>query len=183
MDFELNEEQRLLQQTIREFAWTRIQPGAAERDEAARFPRELIPEMAKLGLFGVMVPENYGGAGLDTLSLVIIIEEVARVDGSLALIVASHNSLCNGHIYTFGSDDQKKRYLPSLAQGKSLGGWALTEPESGSDAAAAITASTADHGTRAAMNRSTSSSVGHAGMRTVALPQRPWMSRTVSSSL
>ena len=135
MDFELTQEQRLLQQTIREFAWTRIQPGASERDEAGRFPRELIPEMAKLGLFGVMIPENYGGAGLDTLSLVIIIEEVARVDGSLALIVASHNSLCNGHIYTFGSVDQKKRYLPSLAQGKRLGGWALTEPEAGSDAA------------------------------------------------
>lgn len=135
MDFELTQEQRLLQQTIREFAWTRIQPGASERDEAGRFPRELIPEMAKLGLFGVMIPENYGGAGLDTLCLAIIIEEVARVDGSLALIVASHNSLCNGHIYTFGSVDQKKRYLPSLAQGKRLGGWALTEPEAGSDAA------------------------------------------------
>ena len=135
MDFELTQEQRLLQQTIREFAWTRIQPGASERDEAGRFPRELIPEMAKLGLFGVMIPENYGGAGLDTLCLAIIIEEVARVDGSLALIVASHNSLCAGHIYAFGSEDQKKRYLPSLAQGKRLGGWALTEPEAGSDAA------------------------------------------------
>jgi len=139
MDFELNEEQRLLQQTIREFAWTRIQPGASERDEAGRFPRELIPEMAKLGLFGVMIPENYGGAGLDTLCLAIIIEEVARVDGSLALIVASHNSLCAGHIYAFGSEDQKKRYLPSLAQGKRLGGWALTEPDAGSDAASLTT--------------------------------------------
>lgn len=135
MDFELTEEQRLLQQTIREFAWTRIQPGAFERDEAARFPRELIPEMAKLGLFGIMIPENYGGAGLDTLCLAIIIEEVARVDGSLALIMASHNSLCTGHIYAFGSEDQKKRYLPSLAQSKRLGGWALTEPDAGSDAA------------------------------------------------
>jgi len=136
MDFELTQEQRLLQQTIREFAWTRIQPGAAERDETGRFPHELISEMAALGLFGMMIPEQYGGAGLDALSLAIIIEELGRIDGSVALIVASHNSLCTGHIYAFGSEAQKKRYLPSLASGEKLGGWALTEPESGSDAAA-----------------------------------------------
>ncbi len=136
MDFDLTPEQKLLKQTIREFAWTKIQPGASERDEKGIFPHELIPEMAKLGLFGIMIPDRYGGAGLDSLSLAIVIEELARVDGAMALIVASHNSLCTGHIYTFGSEDQKRRYLPYLAKGEKLGGWALTEPESGSDAAA-----------------------------------------------
>ena len=113
MDFELSEEQRLLQQTIREFAWTRIRPGASERDESGRFPHELIPEMAKLGLFGVMIPETYGGAGLNCLNLALIIEELARVDGSVALIVASHNSLCTGHIHAFGSEDRKSTRLNS----------------------------------------------------------------------
>ncbi len=136
MDFDLTQEQKLLQQTIREFAWTKIQPGASERDEKGLFPKELIPEMAKLGLFGIMIPDRYGGAGLDSLSLAIVIEELARMDGATALIVASHNSLCTGHIYAFGSEDQKIRYLPYLAKGEKLGGWALTEPESGSDAAA-----------------------------------------------
>jgi alkylation response protein AidB-like acyl-CoA dehydrogenase len=136
MDFDLTQEQKLLQQTIREFARTKIQPGASERDEKGVFPRELIPEMAQLGLFGIMIPERYGGAGLDSLNLAIVIEEIARVDGAMALIVASHNSLCIGHIYAFGSEDQKKKYLPWLASGEKLGGWALTEPESGSDAAA-----------------------------------------------
>jgi len=98
MNFELTEQQILLQQTIRDFAQAEIAPGASERDKAARFPRELIPKMADLGLFGVMIPENYGGAGLDPLSFAIIIEEVARADASVALLLASHNSLCAGHI-------------------------------------------------------------------------------------
>ncbi len=144
MDFALTEEQELLKQTIREFAEMRIAPGARERDEQARFPADLIPEMGKLGLFGIMIPSAYGGAGLDALSAAIIIEELARVDAAVALIVASHNSLCAGHISAFGSETQKQRYLPPLARGEQLGAWSLTEPSSGSDAAALQTRATPD---------------------------------------
>ncbi len=136
MNFDLTQEQKLLQETIRRFAETEIQPGAAARDAAARFPSELIPKMATLGLMGLNIPEEYGGAGLDTLSAAIAIEEVARVDGAVALTVASHNSLCAGHIAQFGNPAQKRKYLPLLASGEKLGAWALTEPTSGSDAAA-----------------------------------------------
>jgi alkylation response protein AidB-like acyl-CoA dehydrogenase len=136
MNFDLTEEQKLLKQTIRDFAETQIAPGAAARDEAARFPTELIPKMAELGLFGIMIPQQYGGAGLDTVSAAIIVEEIARVDAAVALIVASHNSLCGAHLLSFGSEMQKQKYLPSLAHGEKLGAWALTEPGSGSDAAA-----------------------------------------------
>ena len=147
MNFDLSEEHTLLRQTIREFAEREIAPGASARDEAARFPSELIPRMADFGLFGINIPQEYGGAGLDALGATIIIEEVARFDGALALIVASHNSLCAGHILSFGSETQKQKYLPSLASGKKLGAWALTEPSSGSDAAALKTSATfdADH--------------------------------------
>src|SRR4029453_11756147 len=142
MNFDLTEEQKLLKQTIRDFAETQIAPGAAARDEAARFPTELIPKMAELGLFGIMIPQEYSGAGLDTLSAAIIGEELARVDAAIALIVASHNSLCAAHILNFGSEMQKQKYLPSLARGEKLGAWALTEPGSGSDAAALKTRAT-----------------------------------------
>ena len=135
MDFELTEQQTLLQQTMRDFAQAEIAPGAKERDEASRFPRELIPKMADLGLFGVMIPESFGGAGLDPLSFAIIIEEIARADASVALLLASHNSLCAGHILAAGNEAQKRAYLPPLAGGKKLGAWALTEPAGGSDAA------------------------------------------------
>lgn len=147
MNFDLSEEETLLRQTIREFAEREIAPGASARDEEARFPSELIPRMADLGLFGINIPQEYGGAGLDALGATIIIEEVARFDGALALIVASHNSLCAGHILSFGSETQKQKYLPSLANGKKLGAWALTETSSGSDAAALKTSATfdADH--------------------------------------
>jgi alkylation response protein AidB-like acyl-CoA dehydrogenase len=147
MNFDLSEEQTLLRQTVRDFAKREIAPGASARDEAARFPSELIPRMADLGLFGINVPQDYGGAGFDALCATIIIEEVARVDGALALIVASHNSLCAGHILSFGDETQKEKYLPSLASGKKLGAWALTEPGSGSDAAALETSASfdADH--------------------------------------
>jgi alkylation response protein AidB-like acyl-CoA dehydrogenase len=147
MNFDLSEEQTLLRQTIREFAEREIAPGASARDEAARFPSDLIPRMADLGLFGINIPQEYGGAGLDALGATIIIEEVARFDGALALIIASHNSLCAGHILSFGNETQKQKYLPSLASGKKLGAWALTEPSSGSDAAALKTSATfdADH--------------------------------------
>ena len=144
MNFDLSEEQELLRRTVREFAQRRIAPGASERDEAGRFPRELIPDMAELGLLGINVPAQYGGAGLDAVSAALIIEAIARVDGATALIVASHNSLCSGHILSFGSDRQKQKYLPRLASGEKLGAWALTEPGSGSDAAALRTTATLD---------------------------------------
>jgi alkylation response protein AidB-like acyl-CoA dehydrogenase len=134
MDFELTEEQRVLKKTLRDFAQAEIAPGAAERDEKKQFPHELIPKMAQLGLFGIMIPEEYGGAGLDALSIAITIEEIARVDGAMALIVASHNSLCAQHIFSSGSEKQKRRHLVPLARGEKLGAWALTEPGSGSDA-------------------------------------------------
>src|SRR5262249_54138885 len=144
MNFDLTEEQKLLKKTIRNFAETQIAPGAAARDEAARFPTELIPKMAEVGLFGIMIPQEYGGggAGLDTVSAAIIVEELARVDAAIALIVASHNSLCAAHILNFGSQTQKQKYLPPLARGEKLGAWALTEPGSGSDAAALKTRAT-----------------------------------------
>ena len=134
MNFELSEQQKLLRQTIGDFAYAEIAPGASQRDELARFPHELIPKMADLGLFGVMVPEEFGGAGLDALSFAIIIEEIACVDAAVALMLASHNSLCAGHILSFGDEQQKRDYLPSLARGEKLGAWALTEPEAGSGA-------------------------------------------------
>ena len=134
----------LLQRTVREFAQREIAPGAAQRDDAARFPNELIPKMADLGLLGINVPQKYGGAGLDAMSAAMIIEEIARVDGAMALIVASHNSLCTGHILNFGNDQQKQKYLPALARGEQLGAWALTEPTSGSDSAALKTRAVRD---------------------------------------
>lgn len=124
---------------VRDFALKRIAPGAITRDERAAFPYALIPEMAALKLLGITIPETYGGAGLNTLALAIILEEVAAVDGSLALILASHNSLCTSHLYRFGNESQRKRYVVPLAKGEILGAWALTEAGSGSDAAAMAT--------------------------------------------
>ena len=136
MNFELTEEQALLKRAIREFAEGEIAPGAADRDEHGRFPSEIIPKLAEQGLLGILVPEGYGGAGYDALSAAIILEEVARVDAAVALLIGSHNSLCSGHILAVGSDDQKRTFLPPLARGEKLGAWALTEPGSGSDAGA-----------------------------------------------
>lgn len=144
VNFDLTEEQELLKHTIRDFAETQIAPGARARDEAARFPTEIIPKMAELGLFAIMIPSDYGGAGLDAVGAAIIVEELARVDASVALIVASHNSLCAAHILGFGREMQKQKYLPPLVRGEKLGAWALTEPGSGSDAAALKTRATRD---------------------------------------
>jgi alkylation response protein AidB-like acyl-CoA dehydrogenase len=136
MQLELSDDQRILKDAIREFAAGEIAPGAAERDEHARFPSELIPKLAEQGLLGIMVPEEYGGAGYDAVSAAIILEEIARVDAAVALLVGSHNSLCSGHILLAGNDAQKRAFLPPLARGEKLGAWALTEPGSGSDAGA-----------------------------------------------
>ena len=109
VNLELTEDQQILKEAMREFADGEIAPGAAERDEQARFPSELIPKLAEQGLLGIMIPEEYGGAGYDAVSAAIIIEEIARVDAAVALLVGSHNSLCSGHILLAGSDDQKRQ--------------------------------------------------------------------------
>jgi len=136
VDFALTEEQRLIQRTVRDFAAREVRPYAAAWDREGRFPTALIPKLAALGLWGMTVPAAYGGAGLDTVSLALAIEALAWADGGVALTVASHNSLCTGHLVRFGSEEQKRRFLPRLASGEALGAWCLTEPGAGSDAAA-----------------------------------------------
>ncbi|MGH9774512.1 MAG: acyl-CoA dehydrogenase [Candidatus Acidiferrales bacterium] len=134
MEFALTEEQQQLRRTVREFAEGEIAPHVMEWDEVSHFPSELIPKLADMGLLGVIFPENYGGAGLGYIEYAIVIEELSRVDGSVGIIVAAHNSLCTNHIYKFGSEAQKQKYVVPLAQGKKLGCWSLTEPGAGSDA-------------------------------------------------
>ena len=134
MDFLLSDEQRLLRQAVREFAEREIAPVISGFDEREEFPRDLFSKLAEMGLLGVTVPEGYGGAGLDYLSYALAIEELGRVDGSVALSVAAHNSLSTGHILLVGSPAQKSRYLIPLAKGEVLGAWGLTEAGSGSDA-------------------------------------------------
>lgn len=136
MDFDLTEAQRILQQSVADFAAREIKPQAARWDLEGQFPHEIVPKLAELGLLGMTIPEQYGGSGLDTVSVALAIERIAWADGALALTVASHNSLCAGHIARFGSAEQKERFLPQLASGEALGGWCLTEPHAGSDAAA-----------------------------------------------
>ncbi|MBI4455218.1 MAG: acyl-CoA dehydrogenase [Acidobacteria bacterium] len=135
MDFGYTQEQELLRKTVADFAQQEIAPHSLEWDEAQHFPSELIPKLADLGLMGVIFPEKYGGAGLGFVEYAIAIEELSRVDGAVGLSVSAHNSLCGGHIFGFGTEEQKKRYLVPLATGEKLGAWALTEPSSGSDAA------------------------------------------------
>ena len=135
MDFDHSEHHALLRKTVRDFAPAEVAPHARKWDEQERFPKEIIPRLAGLGLLGIRIPEEYGGSGMDTTSYAICVEEIARVDGSLALTVASHNGLGTGHILAFGSEEQKKRYLPKAARGEWLAAWALTEPGSGSDSA------------------------------------------------
>ncbi len=134
MDFSFTEEQQQLRRSIREFAEGEIAPHVMEWDEASRFPSELLPKLAEMNLLGIIFPEPYGGAGLGYVEYVIAIEELSRVDGSIGILVAAHNSLCSNHIYKFGTEEQKQKYLVPLAQGKKLGCWSLTEPEAGSDA-------------------------------------------------
>ena len=135
MDFELPEELREIQRTIRELCEAKVKPRARAWDETGEFPWEVVRELGPLGLMGIAVPEEYGGAGLGALAVAVVIEELARHDGSLALTVASHNGLGTGHILRFGSEEQRRRYLPPLARGEKLAAWGLTEPGSGSDAA------------------------------------------------
>ncbi len=134
MNFELNEEQQQIKYSVREFAESEILPNVMEWDETQHFPIELRPKLAELGLLGVIFPEEYGGAGMGYIEYATIIEEIARVDGSVGLSVAAHNSLCSNHIYMFGTEEQKQKYLVPLAQGESFGAWGLTEAQAGSDA-------------------------------------------------
>ena len=124
---------------MRAFARERVLPNAAAWSEEGRFPKELVPELARLGLLGLAVPADLGGAGLDLLTIALVMEELGAADGSVALTVAAHNSLCIGHLLVAASLEQKRRWLPALASGERLGAWGLTEPGSGSDAAAART--------------------------------------------
>jgi alkylation response protein AidB-like acyl-CoA dehydrogenase len=142
MDFELNEEQQQIKNTIREFAEAEMRPHVMEWDEAQHFPVELLPKFAELGVMGVLFPEEYGGAGMGYIEYATIIEELARVDPSIALAIAAHNSLGSGHIYIAGNDEQKQKYLAPLARGEHVAAWGLTEPSSGSDASSMRTVAT-----------------------------------------
>ncbi len=133
--FDLSADQRALLGPLREVLRDEVAPGAAERDVTGEFPRQLVARLGELGLFGLQVPERYGGSGLDTQTAALVIEEVAAFDGSLALTVASHNSLCLGHLLTAADERQKEEWVPALATAERLGAWCLTEPTAGSDAA------------------------------------------------
>jgi alkylation response protein AidB-like acyl-CoA dehydrogenase len=139
IDFELSEDQRVLQASVREMCDRLIVPNARRWDEEEKFPHEIVPALGEMGLLGMQIPEAYGGAGMKFHDYVIALEEVACADASIGLTMASHNSLCTGHIYLAANEAQKQKYLPRLASGKSLGAWGLTEPGSGSDAGAART--------------------------------------------
>jgi len=134
LDFQFTEEQEEVRRSIREFAESEIRPHVMEWDESQHFPHEILPKLASLGVMGVTFPGEYGGAGLGYIEYSIIVEELARIDGSVSLIVAAHNSLCAGHIFIAGSEEQKRKYLAPLARGEKLGCWSLTEPQAGSDA-------------------------------------------------
>ena len=144
MDFTFTDEQKQLRKSVREFAGDEIAPHVMEWDESSRFPSEILPKLAEMGLLGVIFPEEYGGAGLGYIESATVIEELARVDGSVGLFVAAHNSLCSNHIYKFGSEEQKRKYLVPLAHGNKLGAWSLTEPEAGSDAGGTRTTAVRD---------------------------------------
>src|SRR6185295_10148766 len=134
MDFELDEEQQQIKRTIREFAEAELKPHVSEWDEAAHFPTDLRPKFAELGILGVLIPEEYGGANMGYVEYATIIEELARVDPSIGLAIAAHNSLGAGHINIAASHAQKEKYLTPLARGEAFAAWGLTEPSSGSDA-------------------------------------------------
>ena len=135
MELTLPESHRALQASLREFCEEKVKPFARAWDHQERFPAEVVKELGELGALGILVSEEFGGAGMDSLAVAVAVEEVARFDGSLALTVASHNGLGTSHLRVFGSDAQRRRYLPKLASGEWLGAWGLTEPGSGSDAA------------------------------------------------
>ncbi len=147
MDLDLTHEQELVRETVRTFARERVAPLAEELDREARFPYELVAEMAELGLMGMPIPEEYGGGGTDTVSYALVIEELTRVDSSVAITVAAHTSLGTMPIYLFGSEEQKREWLPDLASGNRLAAFGLTEAGAGSDAGATRTTAALADGT------------------------------------
>jgi alkylation response protein AidB-like acyl-CoA dehydrogenase len=146
MNFDLEQEHELLRDTVRQFALEKVAPVAEELDKEKRFPYEIVAELAELGLMGMTIPEEYGGAGVDTLSYAIAVEELTRIDSSVAITVAAHHSLGTLPIYYFGSDEQKREWLPGLAAGKRLAAFGLTEANAGSDAGATRTTAVLDGG-------------------------------------
>ncbi len=146
MDFDLEQEQELLRDTVRQFALEKVAPVAEELDREKRFPYELVAEMSELGLMGMTIPEEYGGAGTDTVSYAIAIEELTRIDSSVAITVAAHHSLGTLPIYYFGDEEQRRQWLPDLASGRKLAAFGLTEPGAGSDAGATRTTARLEDG-------------------------------------
>lgn len=146
MDFEFTQEQKVLRETIRSFAEEKIRPFVRQWDSESRFPREAIHALGEMGILGIIFPEGYGGAGMSYVDYVIIVEELSRVDPSIGIAVAAHNSLCSNHIFLAGTEEQKLRFLTPLASGEKIGAWALTEPGSGSDAAGMRTTAVAKDG-------------------------------------
>lgn len=136
MDFLLTQEQEILRDSIRNFAQKEIQPLVKDSDEKGKWPEELTRKLGEMGLLGIIIPPEYQGTGYSNVDYVIILEEISKVDPSVGLVVAAHNSLCSNHINMFCNEEQKKKYLTRLASGQTLGAWGLTEPEAGSDAAA-----------------------------------------------
>jgi hypothetical protein len=146
MNFELTEDQLQIKTSVREFAESELKPNVMEWDEAQHLPLEIFPQLAELGLLGIIIPEEYGGAGLGYVEYATVIEELGRVDGSIGLSVAAHNSLCTNHIFQYGSEEQKRKYVEPLATGKRLGAWGLTEAGAGSDASGTRTTAVRQNG-------------------------------------
>src|SRR5688500_16612456 len=146
MEFELSDEQRLLRETVRDFARREVAPAAAELDREKRFPYELVAKLGELGLMGIPFPQEYGGGGADSLSYAMAIEELARVDASLAITISAHSSLGTMPIHLWGTDEQKSQWLPELCSGRKLAAFGLTEPEAGSDAGNTRTVATLEDG-------------------------------------
>ena len=144
MSFSLSDEQQAIRRMVREFAESEIAPHVMEWDEAQTFPREAMRQLGDLGMLGVLVPEEYGGAGLTYIDYIHVIEELSRVDGSVGLSVAAHNSLCTNHLWLFGNEEQRRAWVRPLAQGKLLGAWGLTEAEAGSDSGGTRTTAVLD---------------------------------------
>jgi alkylation response protein AidB-like acyl-CoA dehydrogenase len=139
LEFEITDNMKMVQSVARNYAEKEIRPGVMKFDESQEFPHEIMTKLGEMGFLGIVFPEKYNGAGLSYLEYVTIIEEISKVDPSIGLSIAAHNSLCSNHIYLFGNENQKMKFLAPLASGKIIGAWALTEPTSGSDAGAMLT--------------------------------------------
>lgn len=144
LSFELSEDQKMIRDSVREFVERKVAPTVMERDQSKKFPMDIVKELGELGMLGIYHPEQYGGAGFDTMSFCLALEEIARWDASLALTVASHTSLGTGHIAIAGNHEQKMKYMPAMCSGEKLGAWCLTEPGSGSDASGMKTTAVKD---------------------------------------